>query len=152
MSLTRNGTDLIGTIFLFFYKFSVIFRRYNYIKRIIREARQNFMNNLSLFLKCIIFRWLFSVTTNFTSDLWDCWCSLPLRISEILPTSHCKMGRVSNSLVGNNIVGHKILLPNVTLHKTILKYAGIDIVNGSSDRVYFLELQKSLWWWLKLWN
>ena len=29
----------------------------------------------------------------------------------------------------------------MTLHKTILKYAGIDIVNGSSDRVYFLELQ-----------
>ena len=39
------------------------------------------------------------------------------------------------------ILKAEILLPTVTLHKTILKYTGIDIVSGSSDRFYFPELQ-----------
>ena len=39
------------------------------------------------------------------------------------------------------ILWAEILLPTVTLHKTVLKYTGIDIVSGSSDRFYFPELQ-----------
>ena len=63
-----------------------------------------------------------------------------LRISEILLNFHCKKAEFP-TLVGKWYHGAEILLPTVTLPKTILKYAGIDIVSGSSDRVYFLELQ-----------